>query len=186
MSKLSTLEQKSESLVVFKTFSLFMDRIWRTLNTEDRMQKRSSDPEEELLRMTTEVFWLYLRLIAYSEVLKKTHKKYTSNQVKILFRQFIHKCWARVSGGPNTVNKGPKVKHSYIVCDNLQDSEEELLDINNYNFLLWLKLKHFPEYLQHEISRTDYRTRNKMIHDLAPIVLKEFGRLQKEKKVAHV
>ena len=73
------------------------------------------------------------------------------------FNKFMEKCWERVCGGPGALESKQHVKKSYIVCDNLRDAIEELLDVNNYNFMLYLKIKHFPQYLKHEIKRSDYR-----------------------------
>jgi len=155
------LERQSEKLVTPYAFNDFMSLCWQRIQNT---KKASKNIEDELIRITALNFQLYIRLRRFSSHLQYGEKslkwRFKRWEQARLYNEFAKKCWGRVSGGPGTVNKGYKIKKSYILCDNLQDSEEEMLDVNNYNFMLWLKMKNFPKYLVHEINRTDYRKKS--------------------------
>lgn len=151
---LSKIEQDAEKLVNPRTFQQFMDRVRNCYSLERRF-KAISGAEVEVIQMAQENFKFYQKVTSLSHTLKTD--EIVGEQDFKLFGEFKKKCFARVCGGPGTVNKGLKVKKSYPLCDNLQDTEEEVLDINNYLYMLWLKMKHCPAYLIYEIKRTDYR-----------------------------
>ena len=73
------------------------------------------------------------------------------------FKEFTDLMWGRCSKGPATVNKKSKPKKSYVICNNLADCLEECVDVANYMYFLFLKLKAFPEFLRHEVTGHDYR-----------------------------
>ncbi|RKY30649.1 MAG: hypothetical protein DRP74_06555 [Candidatus Omnitrophota bacterium] len=89
-------------------------------------------------------------------------EKLAEQQVnKKTFREFTRLMWERCSKGPQTVNRKQKPKKSYVICNNLADSLEEVIDLANYMYFIFLKIKLFPEFLKHEIEGNDYRADRK-------------------------
>jgi len=152
---LTPLEQDAEKLVNPKSFQQFMTRV-RLCQSSSRKFRSISSAEIELFDMAYGNFKFYQRMTSLSSTLKTDEIVGDSGNFK-LFGQFQKKCFLRVCGGPGALDKKQHRKKSFILCDNLQDCEEEVLDINNYLYMLWLKMKHCPAYLVYEQTRTDYR-----------------------------
>jgi len=152
--KLSPIEQEAEKLVNPQTFSQFMTRV-RYCYSLERKFRIVSTAELELFQMAHSNFKFYQQMTNLSHTLKT--EEIIGDQVFKRFGEFKKKCFLRVCGGPGALDKKKYKKLSFILCDNLQDCEEEVLDINNYLYMLWLKIKHCPAYLVHEQTRTDYR-----------------------------
>jgi hypothetical protein len=151
---LTPIEQDAEKLVNPRTFDQFMTRV-RLCYSLERRFKAQSTAEIELIQMAQGNFKFYQQMTNLSHTLKT--EEIIGDQVFKRFGEFKKKCFARVWGGPGALDKKQHRKKSFILCDNLQDCEEEVLDINNYLYMLWLKMKHCPAYLVYEQTRSDYR-----------------------------
>ena len=155
MSKLSKVEQQAEKLVNPETFNSFMTKVKNCYSLE-RLYRVSSPAEINAIKLALKSYETYVEIVSMSQIINKDqiqlhHDKFYK------FKEFKTKCFNRVCFGPGTVNKGPKIKKSFVCCNNLQDAVEECLDINNYMYMLWLKIRYFPQYLTHEITWSDYR-----------------------------